>query len=121
MPALLFRLANVPDDEAADIRQLLDEHGVDYYETSGGNWGISVAAIWLRDKGQLEQARSLIAQYQSSRCQRQRDDYEERKRMGQHKTLADSFREQPLRFVLYCGIIIVILYFSIKPFVGLGG
>ena len=42
MSKLLFRLRNVPDDEAEEVRQLLEEHGIETYETDAGNWGISL-------------------------------------------------------------------------------
>ena len=42
MPLQLFNLRGVPEDEAEDIRQLLDEHEIEFYETSAGNWGVSL-------------------------------------------------------------------------------
>jgi hypothetical protein len=36
MAKLLLNLRNVPDDEADDVRALLDEHDIAYYETSRG-------------------------------------------------------------------------------------
>ena len=48
MALLLFRLRNVPDDEADEVRHLLNENSIEFYETSAGNWGISMPAIWLR-------------------------------------------------------------------------
>ena len=39
MATLLFRLRHVPDDEADDVRALLEENGIDFYETTPGNWG----------------------------------------------------------------------------------
>ena len=48
MAKLLFNLRNVPDDEADEVRDLLTAHGVDWYETRPGNWGISTGALGLR-------------------------------------------------------------------------
>ena len=42
MSALIFRLRNVPEDEAMQVRDLLDEHRIDWFETSAGNWGIGM-------------------------------------------------------------------------------
>lgn len=36
---ILFRLSGVPDDEADDVRMLLTDNAIDFYETSAGNWG----------------------------------------------------------------------------------
>src|SRR4030065_1675214 len=49
LPILLFKLNGVPDDEAEDIRALLNRNGIDYYETPAGNWAESVPAIGLND------------------------------------------------------------------------
>ena len=56
MAQLVFRLKNVPEEEADDIRALLDEHDIEFYETSAGRWQISMAGIWVRDKEQAQQA-----------------------------------------------------------------
>jgi len=67
MSALVFRLRNVPDDEAADIRALLERHKIGYFETTAGNWGISMPGIWVEDATDLEQARRIIDEYQQAR------------------------------------------------------
>jgi hypothetical protein len=104
MSVLLFRLRNVPDDEAEDVRELLNDNGIEFYETSAGNWGISTAAIWLKDKEQLESTQTLIEKYQTERGITQRHNYEELKKSGGHKTLLDAFKENPLRFIAYLAI-----------------
>ena len=45
MATLLFRLNNVPEDEAEDVRQLLDDKGFAFYETQAGFFGLGVASI----------------------------------------------------------------------------
>lgn len=119
MPVLLFRLRNVPDDEADEIRRLLTEHNVDYYETPAGNWGISMPALWLDDEDALDRAKALIDAYQDERAARKRQEYEELKRQGRHRTLLDAFREQPLLFLFYCAVAGLVLYVSTKPFLNL--
>ncbi|HEB55352.1 MAG TPA: hypothetical protein ENI98_03405 [Gammaproteobacteria bacterium] len=120
MAILLFKLNAVPDDEVHDIRMLLTDNNIDYYETSAGNWGISLAGIWLRDDHQLEQARSLIDDYQRTRYQQARAEYDLRRAEGRQRTLVAMLRENPLRFLAYLVAISLILYFSIKPFLALG-
>ncbi len=120
MPVLLFKLNGVPVDEAGEVRDLLTENGIDYYETSGGSWGLSVQAIWLEDRSAYEKARSLIDGYQKERSLRMRALYRQLGQEGRRTTLLDGFRENPARFLLYLGIVAVILYLSIKPFVSLG-
>jgi hypothetical protein len=120
MAALLFRLKGVPEDEAEEVRALLDRHGLDYYETSGGNWGISVAAIWLEDESRREEARALIEDCQRERGARVRAEHERLRSEGQLETFSDRLRRRLLEILIYLAIIGAILYFSVKPFFGLG-
>jgi hypothetical protein len=120
MSVLLFKLRNVPEDEANDIRELLKSNNLDFYETSEGNWGISTPAIWLKNRDNLERARALIDAYQQERSIKQRQAYSQLKNSGEHKTLLDVFKENPIRFIAYILIVLVILYFSTKPFLHLG-
>lgn len=120
MAVLLFKMNAVPEDEVNDIRALLSENEINYYETSAGNWGISVAGIWLHNKDQFTQASQLIDEYEQTRYQQARAEYEQLCAEGRQRTLLDMIKESPLRFSAYLIIIVMILYFSIKPFIGLG-
>lgn len=120
MPVQLFRLRNVPDDEAEEIRQLLIEHGIEFYETPAGNWGISMPSIWLNDETQSTRAKALIESYQKQRAIRKRQEYEQLKREGKQRTIADTLREQPFLLLLYLAVAGLILYLSLKPFLDLG-
>ena len=120
MPVRLFNLRGVPDDEAEDIRKLLNENHIDFYETSPGNWGISSPGIWLSTEEQQEKAKGLIDSYQDQRAIQQREIYQQLKQEGNHPTFWSRFREEPIKFIAYLGIIAFILYFSIKPFLSLG-
>lgn len=120
MPAKLFSLSGVPDDEAEDVRALLAASEIDFYETPAGNWGISAPVIWLSDESQLEMARALIAEYQDVRLVKAREAYAELKKEGRERTLVDVIRENPLRFLVYLAAIAAIIYFSTKPFLDIG-
>ena len=93
MANLLFKLNNVPDDEADDIRDLLEEGEIEFYETSSGNWGLSFAAIWLKDEQQLQAARQLIDQYQSQRYERVSQEHQALRENGQNTTWWQVFRQ----------------------------
>lgn len=121
MSVILFRLRGVPDDEVDEIRELLRSSAIDFYETGAGNWGISMPAIWLRDNRQLEQAKQLLDHYQEQRTIRMKGEYARLKERGEHRTLLDIFRENPLRVILYVTAVVAILYFSVMPFLDLGG
>ncbi len=120
MAKQIFRLRGVPDDEAEDIRQLLNEHHFEFYETPAGNWGVSMPALWLLDESQEEAARAVIADYQEKRFLTARANYEQLKREGKHATLWTSFRDNPLQFLLYLAGILALVYFSIMPFLEAG-
>lgn len=120
MPARLFSLRGVPDDEADDIRALLTENEIDYYETSAGNWGISNPCIWLKDESRLAESRTLLENYQTERAAQQRKLHEQRQREGKQTTFWELLSEEPLKVIAYIGLALVILYFSTKPFLSLG-
>ena len=119
MAVQIFNLRGVPDDEADEIRALLTEHKIDYYETPAGNWGMSMPALWLKDENQLEQAKTLLAEYGQQRFSHAQAEYDELKSQGKQRTIVDIIREQPLRYLLYLILIGVILYFSVSPFLKL--
>lgn len=120
MAVLIFKLRGVPEDEADEVRELLTQHRLPFYETSAGNWGIGTAAIWLENKDRAEEARLLVAQYQQQRLIRARADYEQRKAEGRLPTVWTRFREDPIRVLLYLGVIAVLLYLMLNPFLLFG-
>lgn len=121
MPELLFKLRNVPDDEAEDVRQLLDDHSIGFYETHAGSWGISMPGIWLHDDSRLEEAQALLADYQKERAAASRAAYEQLKREGRQTTLFDKIVEHPLRFLMLVAAVLFILYLTLRPFFSIGG
>ncbi len=118
MAKLLFNLRNVPDDEAADVRALLETHRVDFYETPMGLFGISAGGYWLRDKDAYPAARALIDRYQEERRQRVRAEQAEAERDGSAPTFARLLREQP-GFVLsrLLGIVVILGLVLLLPLV----
>lgn len=119
MAALVFRLRNVPQDEIRDVVALLDEAGIDWYETDAGNWGIAMPALWLGDASELGRARALIERYQHERGVRLRAEHAGRRADGSAPTLIARLRERPLAALALCGFCAFVLYVSIEPFVRL--
>lgn len=118
MPILLFKLRGVPEDEAGEIRALLEAEGIEFYETPEGRWGVSMPAIWLRDESGHERAKRLIETYQHERVARARREYAEKRARGEIETVLDGIRERPLRVILAVAAILFILYFVTRPFMG---
>lgn len=121
MPTLLFRLNDVPEDEADDVRRLLREHHIEFYETEAGRWGFSVAGIWLREGADVEAARRLVTDYQQRRCTRVRAEYAALQAEGRAETQFRRLAEQPLRVVVYLALVALVLYLTVVPFFHLFG
>jgi len=117
MAVKLFKLRNVPADEAEEIRQLLRENDLAFYETEAGGWGVSMPAIWLHDQARLEEAQSLIDVYQAARTERVRAAFQQLKREGRQQTVISKIRQNPARFILFLVMALFILYVSLAPFI----
>jgi hypothetical protein len=116
MSRLLIKLRHAPEDEIQEIRSLLQEHRIDFYETQAGPWGISAPGIWLNDEHQYDRAKALMDDYQENRFREKRAEYEKLRRVGQHRTFLQNLLENPLQVILYSLIVGLIIYFSISPF-----
>ncbi len=114
MTILLFSLRGVPNDEADEVRELLAEQDIDFYETPAGNWGASMPALWLRNDAELAKAQSLLSVYQQQRTITQRELYLQSKQAGQHRTLWRAFRANPLMYVVYFVAIGLVIYASVR-------
>lgn len=115
MAILIFKLRYVPDDEAHEVRELLSDNDIDFYETSAGAFGISMPGLWLKNEAQLEKARQLIDEYQQLRQARAREEYEQ----GTARTFMDMFKEAPVRYISFVLTIILICYLMIFAFFNL--
>jgi len=116
MATLLFKLHNVPDDEACDVRELLAEHDIYFYETHAGFWRLGVDALWLPDDAQLERAKELLRAYQAERTANQQKVYADLVEQGQAPTLWQNFLVSPLRFVVLMIAVFFILTLTLAPF-----
>ena len=116
MPHLLFKLNSVPEDELIDVRRLLEENDINYYETDAGRFGFSLAAIWLPDSVDPESAKELLDRYKEQRYQQAREIYEQQQRDGTADTFLLKALHSPIRTVIYIAAILAVLYFSVMPF-----
>ncbi len=121
MPIMLMRLRGVPEDEAQEVRELLQAHRLDVYETPPDLWGVSMPAIWLRDESQTDEAKRLIEDYHEQRRGRARNEQERLRREGLAETFTSRVWRQPVRTLIFLVLAAGVLYFSIKPFLALGG
>ena len=115
MAKLLFRLNHVPETEADAVRNLLHENNIDVYETSAGRWGFSVAAIWLKNDAEFERARGLIEVFQIEHQRQSRAQFELDKAEGRIPTFWQLIRSNPILYISYVGLIIVVAALTILP------
>ncbi|GAV21173.1 hypothetical protein MMIC_P2153 [Mariprofundus micogutta] len=120
MAVRLFNLRDVPDDEAEEVRQLLSEHDITFYETHAGGWGIGTPAIWLNDEGQLDAANALLDSFQKQRSAEVRAEYQALKEEGKHVTFLDKFKQHPVLVIVFIFVTMFILYVSLSPFLNFG-
>lgn len=115
MSSLLLTLRHVPDDEADEVRALLEAQRIEFYETPPGRWGVSAGAIWLRDERDLERARALLAGYQAERSRRAREAYAAARRDGTAPTVWTVLRDDPVRVVAMLLVVALMLALVVLP------
>jgi hypothetical protein len=120
MSARLLHFRDVPEDEQDEIRALLAEASIDFYETPPGLFGLSPPALWLRDPAQLDRARVLLADYQAQRQVRQRSEYERARAAGELPGVWASMRARPWASLGLVILLIAVLFALSLPFLWLG-
>lgn len=100
MSKLLLNLRNVLDDEADEVRAMLDEHAIAFYETRPSMWGISAGGIFVTEDADIVQAKRLMADYQQQRQIRVRAEFAAAKQAGTTETFWMVLRAEPGRVVL---------------------
>jgi hypothetical protein len=110
MSRLLLNLRNVPDDEADDVRAMLDNLQIAFYETRPSIWGISAGGIWVTEDAVYAEARHAMDDYQQQRRDRARAACAEAKRAGTAETFLTMLRADPVRVVVsVLGILFVLV------------
>lgn len=100
MSKLLLNLRHVPDDEADDVRALLDANAIAFYETRPSIWGISAGGIYVTEDAAFPEAKRLMAGYQEQRGMRVRAEHAQAMRDGTAPTFRQMLRDEPLRVLL---------------------
>lgn len=108
MAKLLLNLRHVPEDEADDVRAMLTDSRIAFYETRPSVWGVSAGGIFVTEDSDVAQARRLMADYQGQRSTRARAEYESARRDGTAETFWSVLRAEPGRVALV-GLAIVFL------------
>lgn len=98
MLLLSFRYA--PEDEIEQVRILLTDNDIGFYEVPPSFMGFNAGGIWLRHTDQKAAAQTLLAEYQQQRALNARKLWEEQKQQGNHITQSDMAKAHPIRFLL---------------------
>lgn len=120
MAILFFSLRGVPADEIEDVRQLLADNGIEFYETSAGTWGTSLPAIWLYRAEDLPAASELFDRYQTQRALSQRAHYQALKSSGTAVGFWRHNLARPLRFAGLSIAMALVAFVSLKWLFELG-
>ena len=100
MAKLLLNLRNVPDDEADDVRAMLDARRIGFYETPPSGWGLFAGGIFVERNADIAEAKRLMAAYQAERGARARAAYEAARRDGTAGSFWSVLRAEPARVLL---------------------
>ena len=100
MSKLLMNLRDVPDDEADEVRVMLDVQRIAFYETRPSMWGVSAGGIWVTEDAAFADARRAMDDYQQQRAARARAEYAAARRAGTAATFITLLRADPVRVVM---------------------
>ncbi len=121
MAKLIFKLKSVSHDEAEDIRNLLTDNHIEFFESPPGNWDISMHALWLQHDEDHARAKKLIDDYQAQRSERVRLETQQKIEQGEYETFAQRLANKPLQVLITLAIVAFIIYVSVMPFLEFGG
>ena len=115
MSRLLLNLRHVLDDEADDVRAMLDANGIAFHETPPSLWGISAGGIFVPDEA-FADAKRLMAEYQARRSERVRAELDAQRRDGTAETFVGVLRAEPGRVAFHVvAALLVLLLLVVLP------
>ena len=117
MAKLLLDLRDVPDDEADDVRAMLDAARIAFHETPSSLLGLLAGGIFVTEDADVAEAKRLMADYQTQRRSRVRAEREAAIRDGTAETFWTLLRAEPLRVVVTIIAIVLLLGLVALPMV----
>ena len=107
------------EEEADGIRNLLQSHHIEFFETPASRWGFTHAAIWLKNDEDLDNALVLLQRYhldyaENARQQFQRETGYKPNASFLHRvafTLKYNVKRKSLLVLVAFGLALVLLYF----------
>ncbi len=121
MSTLLLNLRHAPEDEADEVRALLQAHSIGFYETPASRFGISAGGIWLADEARADEALALLARYHTQRRDAARSAYAQAVAEGRAPGFWQQLRREPVRVISALIVIAVLIALCAVPFFLLRG
>ena len=106
MAVRLMPLREVPEDELDGVESVLDAAGIEHYQTPPGLFGLSPAALWIRDPADEAEARRLLADFQLRRASEARAAWESAREAGEVPSVWVALRQRPWHAL---GLLILVL------------
>ena len=116
MAKLLFHLRGVPRDELEEINTLLVSNSIDFYQTTSGNWGLSVPALWVKTELEYRRAKMLLNEYQIERSSRARQDFLDNIIINGNDSFLKNFKSAPVGTLLVLLAIALVTALSVTIF-----
>ena len=115
MSKLLLNLRNVPEDEADDVRAMLDALNISFHETNPSILGVSAGGIWVTEDAAFAEAKRAMDDYQQKLGARVRGENAAAKREGTAETFGMVLRAEPGRVALLALAILFVLGLMALP------
>ena len=115
MSKLLLNLRHVPDDEADEMRAMLEEHHIPHYQTPPSFWGVFAGAVYVKRDADIDRAKRLMAEYQAQRQTKARAERSASLADGTAETFQTVWRAEPARVVLTLLAIILLIGLMAVP------
>lgn len=113
---LLLNLRNVPEDEAEQVKELLTENEIPFFETSPSFFGFNAGGIWLQQKEHGPEAKALLADYQQQRAEAAQAHWQELRERGIQPTQWQMMKKHPIRFAFTLIGIVILFVIMLLPF-----
>lgn len=106
MAVRLMHLRDVPEDELDGVVAVLEAAGIEHYQTPPSLFGLSPAALWLREPADEAEARRLLDEFQQRRAQEARQAWASAREAGEVPGVWAVLRQRPWHAL---GLLILVL------------
>lgn len=121
MTKRIFSYPATAEQEADSIRQLLQTHKIEFFETPASRWGFTQAAIWIKHDTDADNARRLLEQHHREFADQARQEYQRETGYDPNASMVDKIaftikhllKRKAAMLVLAIGLLLLYLYLSL--------